>query len=694
MATKNDFLFELGTEELPPKALKNLSAALGREVCAGLKAAELAHHDVQLFATPRRLAVLVSKLDVGQADKTVERRGPAVKAAFDGAGNATPAAQGFARSCGVEIGQLETLKTDKGEWLMYNLQQAGKPAQELLPAIIENALAKLPIPKRMRWGSSPVEFVRPVHWLVMLFGKDVIDTEIYGMHASRETRGHRFHHPEMLSLTEPSAYAALLENEGWVMADFKTRSETIRAQILAIVAPLNGEAVIDEVLLDEVTGMVEWPVAVMGDFDSRYLELPAEVLVSAMKSHQKYFHVIDSQGQLLPHFITISNIESRDISVVQSGNERVIRPRLSDAVFFWEQDKKIGLAGQSSRLQSVVFQKKLGTLSDKTQRVTALCSDIAQQLGASAELAQQAAELSKCDLMTEMVGEFPELQGIMGRYYALHDGLDEKVSQALDEQYMPRHAGDRLPVSSIGQALALADKLDTLVGLFLVNEIPTGTKDPFALRRASLGILRTIIEAQLDKLDLEQLIDTALKSHQQGDADKGDVAAKVFDFMMDRLRGHYLDQGISHDVFDAVLACCPTRPVDFDDRVKAVTRFRALPEAESLSAANKRIANILRQADDKGLAPEIDESLLTEAAEQVLVKQLQALSKELKPILAERNYSEVLTRLATLRDSVDNFFDDVMVMVDDEAMRRNRLILLASLRRLFLQVADVSCLQG
>jgi len=691
--TKQDFLFELGTEELPPKALKKLSDALGREVAAGLKNAELNHGEVQLFATPRRLAVLVSQLDARQADKTVERRGPAVAAAFDDEGKPTQAAQGFARSCGVEVDQLETLETKKGAWLMYHLQQPGKPAQELLPTIVNEALAKLPIPKRMRWGNLLAEFVRPVHWLVMLFGDEIIDAEIYGVRSGRETRGHRFHHPEILSLSQPSVYATLLENEGQVMVDFNTRRETIRTQVLAAVEPLNGRAVIDDALLDEVTGMVEWPVAVVGDFDRRFLELPAEVLVSAMKSHQKYFHVIDEQGRLLPHFVTISNIQSRDIAVVRSGNERVIRPRLSDAVFFWEQDKKIGLAGQGLRLQSVVFQKKLGTLLDKTQRVTALCSNIAQQLDVSAQLAEQAAQLSKCDLMTDMVGEFPELQGIMGRYYAQHDGLDDAVSMALDEQYMPRHAGDCLPATSLGQALALADKLDTLTGLFLVNQIPSGTKDPFALRRASLGILRTIIENELGELDLDQLIGAALKSHQQGESDKTEVASKVFDFMMDRLRGSYLDQGISHDVFDAVLACRPARPVDFDDRIKAVTAFRALPDAESLAAANKRIANILRQSKDD-IPSSVDESLLTEAAEQLLSQRLMALSTELQPLLSKRNYTEVLTRLATLRDSVDSFFDDVMVMVDDEAVRRNRLALLASLRRLFLQVADVSCLQG
>jgi len=692
MLAQSDFLFELGTEELPPKALQRLSEALQEEIVSGLAGVELSHGEVQSFAAPRRLAVLIRDLQLCQADKQVERRGPAVTAAFDGDGNPTRAAQGFASSCGVELEQLQTLESDKGAWLVFRDEQAGARASELLPELVCTALARLPIPKRMRWGSQADEFVRPVHWAIMLLGDEVIETPVLGVSSGRETRGHRFHHPEKIYIAEPAAYAPLLETEGHVIASFSERREAIRGQVIEAAVRSGGQAVIDASLLDEVTAMVEWPVALLGNFESRFLEVPPEVLVSAMKGHQKYFHVVDVQGALLPHFITISNIESRDMAVVQAGNERVIRPRLADAAFFWQQDGKQPLVDRVEALKSVVFQKKLGTLYDKTRRVQSLAGLIAQQLGADKPLAERAALLSKCDLMTDMVGEFPELQGIMGRYYALHDGEPAALAQALDELYMPRFAGDAVPVSAIGQAVALADKLDTLAGLFAINELPTGTRDPFALRRAALGILRTIIECSLADLDLQVLIAAALEPFSDVIKDDRGVARQLFDFMMDRLRVYYANQQVGHDVFEAVLARRPTQPLDFAARIQAVTAFQRLPEAASLAAAHKRSDNILRKFD--GVVPEqIDVALLSEAAEQQLAAQLQDLTARVEPLLQQRDYGAALMALAALRTAVDCFFDEVMVMADDVAVRDNRLALLASLRQLFLQVADLSCLQ-
>ncbi len=689
---RQDFLFELGTEELPPRALARLSEDLTRGVVEGLKKQDLAHGGVKSYATPRRLAVLVENLDTVRAGQVNERRGPALSAAFGDDGIPTAAAQGFARSCGVTVDELETLKNERGAWLVYRTRQADVPTATLLPAIIAAALAALPIPKRMRWGSLTEAFVRPVHWVVMLHGDQVVEAGMFGVRAGRETRGHRFHHPGALYLPGPAAYAPLLESSGRVMADFAARREAIRGQVMAAAAEVQGEAVIDDSLLDEVTGMVEWPVAVVGSFDAAYLRVPAEALVSAMKGHQKYFHLVDEEGCLLPRFIAISNIESSAPDLVREGNERVIRPRLADAAFFWEQDRKTPLAQRLEDLKHVVFQKKLGTLWQKTQRVTALAGDIARRLDGSADWAERAAQLSRCDLLTDMVGEFPELQGIMGRYYAAHDGEPAEVAQALDELYMPRFAGDRLPVSVTGQALAIADRLDTLVGIFGIGLTPTGDKDPFALRRAALGLLRILIEQRLD-LDLLSLLKEAAASY--GDAPRFDQAlpGNVFDFMMERLRAYYHDKGIAPDVFTAVLQRRPTVPVDFDDRIRAVETFRGLPEAESLATAHKRISNILRKAPDT-VPGEIDTGLLREPEEKALASRIEALSRETAPYLARGDYTCVLTTLAGLREPVDAFFDEVMVMCEDDGLRGNRLALLASLRKMFLQVADLSCLQA
>lgn len=695
MSTR-DFLVELGTEELPPKALSKLSNAFTSGVVEGLKKAGLEHGEVESFASPRRLAILIKDLAEGQPDKKTERRGPAVQAAYDAEGLPTKAVQGFARSCGVEVEQLETLETDKGAWLVHRGEEKGKPTQALVPEIVQQSLDKLPIPKRMRWGDLAAEFVRPVHWLVLLFGDEVIDAEILAVNSGRETRGHRFHHPETIHISEPSVYASLLETEGRVVANFNDRRAAVRGLVKEAAIKLGGTAVIDEDLLDEVNSMVEWPVAVAGSFEERFLDVPAEALISAMKGHQKYFHVVDGNGKLMPNFITVSNIDSKDLSAVSAGNERVIRPRLADAEFFWNQDCKQPLAARGKALKSVVFQKELGTVYEKSERIAALAGLIAEQLGGRRTEGEQAGRLAKCDLMSEMVGEFPELQGIMGRYYAHKDGEAESVAEAMDEQYMPRFAGDELPRGAVGQAVAIADKIDTLVGIFGIGQPPTGSKDPFALRRAALGVLRIIIERGL-ALDLSVLIDESIASYRVGGKEfDSKLDGQVFAFMMERLRVYYADAGIAVDVFEAVSAVSPTRPYDFDQRVRAVNAFRELAEAESLAAANKRASNILRQAGEKGEKPSasVNVSLLQERAETALAERVSAVAEAVKPALEKFDYTAALQEMAALRESVDAFFDEVMVMAEDDAVRLNRLALLNTLRNLFLQVADVSKLQS
>ncbi len=696
---RRDFLVELGTEELPPKALSKLSAAFTKGVVNGLKEAGLKHLDVHSYAAPRRLAIVVEALQEAQADKQVERRGPAVQAAYDDEGLPTKALQGFARSCGVEVETLETLETAKGSWLVYRAEEKGKQAQALIPAIVQQSLDKLPIPKRMRWGDLAAEFVRPVHWLVLLFGDDLIDAEMLAVQSGRETRGHRFHHPDKISINQPSEYAPLLQTEGRVVASFNDRREAVRGQVQEAAVKLGGKAVIDAALLDEVTGMVEWPVAVAGSFEDKFLGVPAEALISAMKGHQKYFHVVDADGKLMPNFITVSNIDSKDVSAVRAGNERVIRPRLSDAEFFWNQDRKHTLEDNRAALKSVVFQKELGTVFDKSERIAALAGFIAEQLGADKADGVRAGQLAKCDLMSEMVGEFPELQGIMGSYYANIDGETAAVAAAMDEQYMPRFAGDELPQGAIGQAVAIADKVDTMVGIFDIGQPPTGSKDPFALRRAALGIVRIIIERDLS-LDLKSILGQAGSCYQNSGSKQRalhpETLEKVFSFMIERLRVYYTDAGISVDVFEAVSVMRPTQPYDFDQRVRAVNAFRQLAGAEALAAANKRAANILRQAIEAGVtvAAAVDTSLLQEAAEKALAERIAVVSEAVKPALATFDYTAALQEMAALREPVDAFFDEVMVMVDDEQIKLNRLALLNSLHHLFLQVADVSQLQS
>jgi len=688
-----DLLIEIGTEELPPKALKKLSTAFYNRVIEGFKFAELVHGDVQQFATPRRLALLVSALQEKQADKMVERRGPALTAAFDDEGCPTNAAIGFARSCGVEVDQLEKFETDKGTWLTYSSEQKGESAQSLIPNIVRQSLDTLPIPKRMRWGSLKEQFVRPVHWAILLFGDEVIEAEILSVNSGRETRGHRFHHPHSIYIGEPSAYAPLLETEAFVIADFESRREAIRGQVLEIANQVNGHAIIDADLLDEVTSMVEWPQAVLGNFSKDFLEVPSEALISAMKGHQKYFHVVNDNDELMPHFITISNIVSKDPEKVREGNERVIRPRLSDAEFFWNQDKKFKLHQHTERLASVVFQTKLGTLLDKVERIKELSASIAGSLGWDDTQPRRAGSLCKSDLMTDMVGEFPELQGIMGRYYARLDGESEEVASAIDEHYRPRFSGDDLPTTRSGLCVSLADKIDTLVGIFAIGQSPSGDKDPFALRRAALGVLRIIIEKDL-ALDLNQMIKSAIKNYTYQSIPIHIEATQrsVYDFILARLQVYYVNQDYAHDEVDAVLCLKPTLLQDANKRLQALAQFRKLPAAESLAAANKRISNILKKSEDT-IPEQWNIFSLIDEEEKNLAEQVTSLIPELQPLFDQQDYAGAMNKLAGLHEAVDAFFDQVMVMSDDHELRLNRLSLLNVIRNLFLRVADLSRLQ-
>ena len=691
MSDVRDLLIELGTEELPPKALKKLIQAFEAGIKQGLEKAKLNFSAIKSYAAPRRMAVVVNDLQVRQQDRMVERRGPAVTAAFDEDGNPTKAVQGFARSCGVEVEDLEKMETDKGAWLVFKQQQKGAETSSLIADILQQSLADLPIPKRMRWGDLPGEFVRPVHWLVLLFGEDVIPVELLGVTSGRESRGHRFHHPEAIRIQSAQTYAPQLETEGHVLVDMTARREAIHGQVLELATQLGGEAILNEDLLDEVTGLVEWPVALSGSFDQRFLELPSEALISSMEEHQKYFAVRDKVGNLLPHFITICNIESRDPAQVIAGNERVILPRLSDSVFFWETDRKQPLAERQQKLKTIVFQNKLGSVFDKSARVAKLAAVIASEIGGDKKLAERAALLAKCDLVTEMVGEFPDLQGIMGRYYARLDGEHDEVCEALDEQYLPRFSGDALAQTKTGQAVSLAEKIDTLVGLFGIGQPPTGVKDPFALRRAALGALRIVIENKLD-VDLALLLQQAEKGFDDL-LSEADVTDQVKAYFFDRLRGYSLDQGFKADEFESVLAVQPTRPLDFMRRLDAVAEFRQLEQAEALAAGNKRIGNILRKNDAEGEVGSIDDKLLSEPAELALASKLEAVSDQVKPLMAQADYAGVLRTLADMRETVDGFFDQVMVMADDLDVRHNRLALLNQTRALFIGVADISCLQ-
>ena len=680
--SQHDFLVELGTEELPPKALKTLSDAFLNGITAGLEAAGVSFSAATPFASPRRLAVLVSEIQPQQPDRNIEKRGPSTQAP-------EKAIQGFAGSCGVGMDQLDVMETPKGNYYVYRGVEKGQSTASLLPEIVTDSLNKLPIPKRMRWGSSRTEFVRPVKWLVMLLGDEVVDAEVLGLKAGRKTRGHRFHYNHEIEIMVPADYAQSLLETGKVIADFAARREMIREQVIREGERIGGTTQIDEDLLDEVTALNEWPVALTGRFEERFLEVPAQALISSMKENQKYFHALDAQGKLMPYFITLANIESKDPQQVIEGNEKVIRPRLADAAFFFETDKKQPLEARIEKLKNVVFQQQLGTIFEKTQRIEGLAAAVADLIGGNAEYARRAAALSKCDLMTDMVFEFTELQGLMGYHYALHDGEAEEVAHALNEQYMPRFAGDDLPSTRTGVALAIADRLDTLTGLFGINQPPTGSKDPFALRRAALGVLRIIVEHKLD-IDLHELLSIAVAQHKDLPAAEG-LADRVLDFMLDRFRAWYDDRGISAETFLSVHALRPTSPLDFDRRIEAVNHFRNLPEAAALAAANKRVSNILSKQGG-AISTDTDSSLLHEQAERDLASQLDSIEREITPLFEQGAYRDALERLAQLRTTVDLFFDQVMVMAEDESLKLNRLALLARLRRLFLGVADISLL--
>lgn len=688
-----DLLIEIGTEELPPKALKKLSEAFGQSICQGITKANLSYAGYQNYATPRRLAILVKQLQSQQADNEIERKGPAVQAAFDEEGCPTPAALGFAKSCGVEVEQLTVLDSEKGSWLVHRLTQQGQATADLIHGIVQQALDQLPIPKRMRWASYTEQFIRPVHWAVILFGSQYIPGAILSVSTGNETRGHRFHHPQKMFIGEPEAYAPLLQSEGHVIADFNVRREAIRAQVLEVANRINGTAVIDDDLLDEVTAMVEWPVALLGSFEQRFLQVPTEALISAMKNHQKYFHVVDDQQQLMAHFITVANLESRDPSVVQAGNERVIRPRLADAEFFWLQDKKQTLEQRVGRLKSIVFQTQLGSLHDKVLRVSQLAGFIANALSTDEIAVQRAAYLCKSDLVTEMVGEFPELQGIMGQHYALHDGESEAVAKAIVDHYKPTYAGGPIPETRTGMCVALADKLDTLVGIFGIGQAPTGDKDPFALRRATLGVIRILIEGKLD-LELNPLLMKSVEIYkaQHHTLDFRKKLSTIYAFILGRMEPYYTAQDFATDVIDAVICLQPNNIWDMDQRLRALSSFRSWPQAQSLSAANKRISNLLKKLKDP-IPTKVDNTVFTEQAEKQLHKTLQQLESETQPLIAVKDYASVMMKWSELKEPVDRFFDEVMVMVDDPAVQNNRLALLQQLRNLFLRMADLSRLQ-
>jgi len=686
-----DFLVEIGTEELPPKALAGLAAAFLQGVEDGLQAEHIAYQAAKVFAAPRRLAILISSMQQRQADIANEMLGPPVAAAFDKEGKATKAAEGFARKCGVSVDQLEHMETDKGVKLAHHSVTPGQASTALLPAIVQQSLANLPIPKRMRWGSSRIEFVRPAHWLLMLMGEQVIDCEILGCKAGHSSYGHRFHHNEAVHIANPAAYENTLLETGHVMADFATRRDLVRKQVEQAAIEANGQAVIDPELLDEVTALVEWPKALLGRFDEDFLRLPEQALISSMKEHQKYFHVTDNAGTMLPYFITVSNIESRDPAQIISGNERVIRPRLSDAAFFYDTDRQTPLAFRLDALKQVVFQTKLGTVYEKTERISHLAGKIASLIGSDVALAERAGLLTKADLLTSMVKEFPDLQGIIGADYARNDGEKADVAQAIYEQYLPRFSGDVLPHTLTGCAVSIADKLDTICGLFAIGQPPTGDKDPFAIRRAALGILRIIVEKQLD-LDLLNCIELALA--EQKVEIKEDTSNNIFEFVLQRFRAWFQDENIPASVFLAVQARRPSRPLDFQQRVYAVNKFAAMENAEALAAANKRVSNILTKQGVSSEPKEVNTHLLQAGAERELAEIVSQKTQSIAPLIANSDYTGTLENLADLRPAVDNFFDNVMVMTDDEAVRNNRLALLQQLRGLFLKVADISLLQS
>ncbi|HGM5057169.1 glycine--tRNA ligase subunit beta [Serratia marcescens] len=688
--TQQTFLVEIGTEELPPKALRSLAESFATNFTAELDNAGLEHGDVSWFAAPRRLALKVANLSAAQADREIEKRGPAIAQAFDAEGKPSKAAEGWARGCGITVDQAERLVTDKGEWLMYRAHVKGQSAQQLLAGMVSTALAKLPIPKLMRWGDSDVQFVRPVHTVTMLLGADLIPGTVLGIDSARTVRGHRFMGEAEFILDNADQYPQILLERGKVVADYEARKALIKRDAELAAQKIGGQADLSDSLLEEVASLVEWPVVLTAKFEEKFLAVPAEALVYTMKGDQKYFPVYDAAGKLLPNFIFVANIESKDPQQIISGNEKVVRPRLADAEFFFNTDRKKRLEDNLPRLETVLFQQQLGTLRDKTDRIQALAGWVAGQIGADVNHATRAGLLSKCDLMTNMVFEFTDTQGVMGMHYARHDGEAEDVAVALNEQYQPRYAGDALPQSLVACSLAIADKMDTLAGIFGIGQHPKGDKDPFALRRAALGVLRIIVEKNLP-LDLQTLTEEAVRLY-GSKLTNAKVVDEVVEFMLGRFRAWYQEEGHAVDTIQAVLARRPTKPADFDARVKAVSHFRTLEAAAALAAANKRVSNILAKSTET-LNDSVRASVLKDAAEIQLATHLVVLRDKLQPYFAAGNYQEALVELAALREPVDAFFDNVMVMADDAEVRVNRLTLLSKLRELFLQVADISVLQ-
>ncbi len=692
MATKTsaDFLVEVGTEELPPKALRLLMDAFASNLGADLDKNRLNHGEIKAFASPRRLAVLVCDLVVKQEDREVTQKGPPIAIAFDDKGEATPAGLAFAKKCGVDVNELGREKTDRGEWLSHTALEGGQATNDLMADIVERALAALPIPRRMRWGDSAAEFVRPVHWLILLHGKDIISGSVLGTPASNKSRGHRFHAPGEIEITEPGKYLDTLEKKGFVIADFEARLQKIVGGVQDLAKEVGGSAVGDAGLYDEVTALTEWPVPLRGSFDKEFLALPDEVIVATLTNHQRYFPLRDEKQNLLPQFITVANIESKEPERVRNGNERVIGPRLADAAFFWQTDQQTPLGDRCDALDDVVYQKGLGSLRDKSLRIGVLAALLAKHTGVDMSSVTRAAILAKCDLLTGMVGEFPELQGTMGRYYAQTGGEEAAIYNAIGEQYLPRFAGDELPATEVGSILAMADKLDTLAGVFTLGKKPSGNRDPFGLRRAALGVVRILIEQKLD-LDITMAIDAAVAQQPAAGEDNQETVQSLYEFIIDRMRGYISEQDsrFSADMFEAVRVRRPASLLDFAERLGAVASFLQLDAAGSLAAANKRTANILRQAEYAG-GIALDASLFEEDAETKLFIALQTARKIVAPLIEKRAYTDALQQLAALRAPVDEFFDGVMVMTDDEAIRNNRLALLSELRSLFLDIADIS----
>ncbi|MDG2421651.1 MAG: glycine--tRNA ligase subunit beta [Gammaproteobacteria bacterium] len=683
-----DLLIEIGTEELPPKALRPLAGALEKLITGALENESLVFDSITQFATPRRLAVLITGLPESQEDKEIFRLGPALSAAYDDKGNPTPAASGFAKSCGVDIKDLSTSKNSGVDKLAFTLTKKGQKTIGLIPSIIKNALNQLPAPKKMRWGSSREEFVRPIQWMIVLFGEEVITTNIYGVKSDRKTLGHRFHCNKEISIDKARDYEITLEKIGHVVPCFKKRREIIRSLVLEEGKNNKAVAIIEDDLLDEVTGLVEYPVALIGDFDDTFLSVPPEALILAMKSHQKCFYLVNNTGELLPKFITVSNIISKDPEQVIEGNERVIRPRLADARFFFDADRSRTLASRLEPLKKVTFQDKLGSVYDKSIRVSVVAKSMAGKLGVDAEYCEKAAKLSKCDLLTNMVGEFPDLQGVIGSYYARYDGEPEEVCKALQEHYLPKFSGDKLPETISGSILAISDKLDSTVGLFGIGQPPTGSKDPFALRRSAIGILRILVEKKLD-LNVLELIREVIAAYAETPI-SDDTEDKVFDFLLERFRSWYLDDGITSEVFQSVLAVKPERPLDFHNRIQAVNNFSKLPESINLAAANKRVSNLLNKNESNLTNKNCDEDVLVAKSEKLLFTAIKDKVLEVAPYYKKGEYDNAFQSLATLKNVVDEFFDDVLVMDDNLDLRHNRLCLLQELRGLFLQAADIS----